>query len=96
MFTRSLLSALMLLTACSGDQPVDSVEAARIAKRALLEKHPDAYSAERWLHLEHEVTLKDGKWTVYFRPPERGGCGGDALVIVDRRSGQVSEIGLGQ
>lgn len=92
---RSTVVLALLLAACSIDGPVDREQAAQRAKTALVDQYGMYFPSDRRRRLQHRVDSQGRNWRVYFWDPEAG-TGGDAWITVEKKTGRVVAIGVGQ
>lgn len=84
-----------ICTACTAPAPVSGEEAARRAEIAPRERATRFGSPER-RPLAHRAKSEGKYWIVDFWDPASKSTGGGGVVWVDKQTGSVKDVGLGQ
>lgn len=91
----ALVSLAFALAACAPAGPVDQAEAARRAEAVLRDRFGSAF-ADPQHAVRHRVEARGKYWIVHFWDPAHDALGGGGMAWVDRATGKVDTVGVGQ
>jgi len=91
----ALICLLFLPVACATAGPVDQAEAARRAETVLRDRFGSAFADPRHA-VRHRVEARGKYWIVYFWDPGHDALGGGGMAWVERATGKVDTVGVGQ
>jgi hypothetical protein len=91
----ALVFLLFLPVACTTAGPVDQVEATRRAEAVLRGRYGSAFADPRHI-VRHRVEARGKYWIVHFWDPARDALGGGGVAWVERATGRVDTVGIGQ
>jgi len=86
---------LLLPVACATAGSVDQAEAARRAEAVLRDRFGSAFADPRHA-VRHRVEARGKYWIVHFWDPAHDALGGGGMAWVDRATGTVDTVGVGQ
>jgi hypothetical protein len=91
----ALVCLLLLPIACTTAGPVDQAEAARRAEAVLRDRFGSAFADPRHT-VRHRVEARGKYWVVSFWDPTSHTLGGGGVAWVDRATGKIDTVGVGQ
>jgi len=86
---------LFLPAACATTGPVDQAEAARRAEAVLRDRFGSAFADPRHV-VRHRIEARGKYWVMHFWDPASEAFGGGGVAWVERATGKVDTVGVGQ
>jgi hypothetical protein len=91
----ALICLSLLPVACTTTGPVDQAEAARRAEAVLRDRFGSAFADPRH-DVRYRVEARGKYWIVHFWDPAHDALGGGGMAWVERATGKVDTVGVGQ